>query len=67
MRGHLTSVLVVVAAVGTAGKCNDQPEVTAIEIVPSKVMVGSANAATTFKLEARLWGGPPEDRWSING
>lgn len=66
LKQRLARVLMVTVVVGTGARCN-KPEITGIEIVPSKVMVGSANSATTFKLEARLWGGPSDDRWSIDG
>jgi hypothetical protein len=50
----------------TASGCDDRPDVSAIEIVPSKLVVGSdPGGPTTFRLEARLWGGPPDHRWSI--
>jgi hypothetical protein len=63
----LLLVGLVILLIVIAGKCPDDPQVTAIEIVPHQVTIGANPAGpTTFELEARLWVGPPEDRLSID-
>ena len=58
--------LAIVLAAFTGACPPKPPKVTAIEIVPSAVEVGSdPTITTTFELEARLWTGDAIDRHSI--
>lgn len=55
-----------VAMIATAGAGRVPPTIRAIEIVPTRVVVGADPVhATTFSLEARLWSGKSTDPVSI--
>src|SRR4051812_13315390 len=59
---RVTPAMLLLAVAGACGK----PKVTAIEIAPSEVMVGSEGTPTTFQVEARLWTGSAAERTSID-
>lgn len=64
------SALVTLLVAGT-GACppddevDEKPPITAIEIVPWRVVTGSSAMTTRFELEVRLWTGAVTDRRSI--
>ncbi|HEX5962466.1 MAG TPA: hypothetical protein VFY42_01975, partial [Gemmatimonadales bacterium] len=56
-------IILAIPIFGIAWTCHDGPEpITQIEIVPPEVQVGFDPGTTTFKLEARIWTGPPDER-----